>query len=374
MNDYLNNGKYSLIVRYLDDNTIEKVSFDGRTNIDIAYIDLLTMSCSDINQFIDYLLANNKIKNANVDLFIAKKYKKNETYKIKYEDLIFGLDFTSVDFLSSLAKKRLQNEEVNLIETKHNSYISRFLYKAITNNSFFQFVKSYKSYVDINTINKIRETEFFGLRNESNFAFKYSDQAKKVSQRIKFELANYNNEYTKLRNIVLNNIIFSKLNEKYKENITYILKDFESKREVEQIERKSAEEFLLRKLDKNYIEGQINMTDINFNLDHIDEIKDESAFRINNEQIVNEKSDSLINSEEPSYSEKLERMYKEETMIKNSPYDDPYLQKLFIEGGVERVISLGREFLKKSTLEDKFRASYIDYLEYKNCKRKEKNK
>lgn len=360
MKDYKNDGRYYLIANYVDEKTFEKIEINGNKNLDISTIDLTTMTFKNKEQFIDYLFENNLISSKNVDLYISITYQYNQEIKVKNFDLIYGLNSENLSFLSIIARGKLENKEFDINDKNINHFASNFLYKSIYDINFYNFVMFEKSYIEKYAKDNIKGNECF---NKKSSNIPKETQARNNSQRIKYALSSYIKNYAYLRNMILCLNTYNELNNKFEGDIVKILEEFKNSRETLEINRKKVDDVLLKKPKKNHVDGQVSMFSDNY--------VEKTRVEIKREDII---SNNSKNDNESDSQREARLMEEEVSRLRNSPYDDPYLQALNNKGGREEVVSKGYNILMKSTLEDQYRVGLFNYIEYKRLRREQKKK
>ena len=277
---------YSLIARYKDSNEVEIIPIkekwylgkngrDVKSNkVSLEALDLITTKFSSAEEMINQMYSNGYLKTPNVDLFIAKKLKRNnkeyiKTYEIIYnpskKERIEDLRIIAYSYLSGLKDK-----VSILVDKVSNKLIS----KANSNEDFRNILICETTDVP----NRLTDPFWKGTQN---YSLKY--QNKKT-----FE------NYTTIRSIIeaLNryDYLSTLKDDVFVANVNFLNENGSARKKIEPV--------LLEILDKNYLPGQYNFLDPNY------------SFNEQEEQMTKETSEEQTLPEIPniSYEEKRQEI------------------------------------------------------------------
>ena len=294
---------------------------------DISAIDIVTTKFNNLEQMKNRMFNAKYIKSKDVDIFITHKHKHNNKEYINEYELIFNIGKEDrMKLLKKISKKRLENDDIKQSDT--DDLMNRFLNKCYSRKSFYILMTNPYSKVDKFLIDKIMSNQ------KLNYGIKYILKDKLTS-------------YLTIRNIISMWNIYDELVKKY-ENIDelelgkQITKDYLETLN-DRNERRTYYPEIKQKTDKNYIEGQMHMNE-------------------------------FLEKKEISYEEGMQQLFDKDRELRESPFDDPYIQKLWDEGGIDKAIQIPDELRKNATLEDRYRLGLVgDIVDYFNLKRNEKN-
>lgn len=333
--NYINNGDYYLVAKYsdigidiipinqkwyLEDKILEN---NKQFKNDISAIDIVTTKFENAEQMKEQMYKNGYIKDKNVDIFIIHKHKHNgKEYMNEYEIIYKNREKEErMQLLKDIANKRLFDIKVDI--EKINIFMNKFISKFNSSISFREFMKNPYSTVDKYFINQLLKS------NKLGFNIKYNYQEKMET-------------YPFIRNIISMWNIYDEL-EKKNSNLygtelsKKIINDYLETLNIRN-DRKKYYNSLATIINKDNIPGQIT----------ISEYLEENS----------------------SYEEKMQMMINEERALKESPFDDKYIQNLYEKNGIEGVFSNFKSIdINKLSIGDKLRLGLIDYVEYKRLKR-----
>ena len=341
MSERIQTGDYYLVARDLKTGEVFRIPIDRAWYIkgvpseriygnDIAVIDYVTSKFKSKEELINRLYTNHYIDTENVDLYITHMHKYNQRRFINEYGLIFS-SIDRVETLIHLAELKINNQSITKQNQDANDIMNKLISKCYSNKIFRNFMTCVWSKMDGYVSDKIME---------------YSKKPK-INWGIKYELSEKTCSYLTLRNIIymwnlyeilLQEVHELSLEEQEKEMITKYI-------EILNIEdtRKDSHPEWKEKLDKNYVEGQINM---------------ETYL---SSQCDNSKTD------EDSEEDRLRKMVEEAEIVKKQPFDSPDLQALEqIYGRLEIVNHLTIDIIKSLSVKDRYILGFIDYVEYKN--------
>lgn len=326
--DKINNGKYYLVEKTIDEKIhliylnqnwyLEKGSDCEQKRLDIAAIDVMTLQHPSEESFKEFLYEQKKIQSKDSEILLVRKNKYHGKESIRTYPLIFGQH----ELLPALAKKRLDQQEIGLTEVK--DLLFHFVGKLNKpDKSFKKFVLLYLGQIDHYLKDQILSAMSDG---KVNVQVIYKNNTLK--------------SYHALRNIIF-------IWKQYDHYIQQVEKDninielFFQKNQPKTCEKtvQSHHTELLKKMNPNHIEGQMNMFDQKGNF--------------------------------VSYQDELATLFDQAKALKESNYDHPELQRAFqLQGKEGVIIMLGKIDIKSLSLEDRCRIGFIDYVEYKNLKHK----
>lgn len=341
MNSMVQTGDYYLVARDLKTEEIFRIPIDrawyikGATSEriygnDIAVIDYVTSKFKNKEELIHRLYTNHYIDTENVDLYITHMHKHKQKRFINEYGLIFHSN-DRVDTLINLAVLKINHQNITKDNKDANDIMNKLISKCYSNKSFMSLMTCIWSKMDQYVCDKIME---------------YSKK-EKINWGIKYELSEKTSNYLTLRNIIymwnLYDILLKEVQELIpEEQAKGIITRYLEILNIEDIRKNSHPEWK-EKLDKNYVEGQINMQDY-----------------------LTSQHDSK-KADEDSEDRKLKEMYEEAEFIKNQPFEDPNLQTLEqIYGRLEIVNHLTLDIIKSLSVKDRYILGFIDYVEYKN--------
>lgn len=333
--DYVNNGDYYLVAKYEGEEPViiklnqnwylsEKKDDCFLAGNDISAIDIVTSKFESEEHMKEHMYKNGYLKSKGVDIYIIHKHKNHGKEYINEYEIIYNNKHKEKrsNLLNIMAKKRLYNEHFDTSLT--DNFMNQFLTKCKFNLSFKEFMTSPFGTVDkylVETILKKKVPDYS----------------------IKFLMRDKINTYPFIRNIISMWNIYDELYEKNKnltgrELIKKMTDDY-----IEMLNSRNSRRLdyqkIIKKTDKNNVEGQITM-----------------------EEYL---------SKELSYEEEMQKMYDEANALANSPFDDKYIGTLVEQHGLFEAFShISADYLNKLSLEDRYRLGLIgDYTEYKRLKR-----
>lgn len=341
MSERIQTGDYYLVARDLKTGEVFRIPIDrawyikGATSEriygnDIAVIDYVTSKFKNKEELIHRLYSNHYIDTENVDLYITHMHKHKQKKFIKEYGLIFHSN-DRVDTLINLAVLKIQNQNITKDNKDANDIINKLVSKCYSNKTFLTFMTCIWSKVD---------------RYVSDTIVQYSKKDK-INWGIKYQLSEKTTNYLVLRNIISMWNLYDALlkdidNLPSKEQEKKLIEKYMQKLNVEDI-RKDNHPELKEQLDKNYIEGQINIEDFL------------------NSCYGNEKQ------KDDSETSKLQEIFQEAENLKSQPFDSSDLQELErLYGRFEVVNHLTLDIIQSLSIKDRYILGFIDYVEYKN--------
>lgn len=341
MGSMIQTGDYYLVARDLKTEEVFKIPIDrawyikGATSEriygnDIAVIDYVTSKFKSKEELIHRLYTNHYINTENVDLYITHMHKYNQRRFINEYGLIFHSN-DRVDALINLAILKINNQDIVKDNKDANDIMNKLITKCYSNKNFMSFMTCIWSKMDQYVSNKIME---------------YSKKPK-INWGIKYELAEKTSSYLTLRNIVymwnLYDILLKEVQELVpEEQSKNMIERYMKILNAEDIRKNNHSEWK-EKLDKNYVDGQINMQDY-----------------LANQYDSKKTNNDLENS-------RMKAMFEEAENLKKQQFDAPELQTLEqIYGRSEIVNHLTLDIIKSLSVKDRYILGFIDYVEYKN--------
>ena len=271
--------RYYLVIRDINTNDYNIINISDRNGNSnranrLEVIDDLTTHYKDKNEFVGDLLEQGYINNSNVDIFIICPNNKGD--KLAYFELVYNSNKDRALRLKSIISSSLDS---NLIKSDENTklILDRFAELMYYNDEFKNIVEFGYSNVAKKYVNYFKNKK--GLK--PYFQAKYMDGEWALSS------------YVLLRNIV--DIIdrfdnYKKENsEQFEPHLTYFMNNISGRRRLSKsllediyssyfknynADRLGIEADLLPKTNKDYIEGQISVTDYLKNLEFDDEAFD----------------------------------------------------------------------------------------------------
>lgn len=294
---------------------------------DISSIDIITTKFKSLEEMKEQMYKTKYIKSKEVDLFITHSHKYNNKEYLNEYELIFNNGKDRMDLFKKLSRKKQEKRDILLKDT--DNLINRFLKKCYSRKSFYIFMTNPYSKVDKYIIDKIMKNK------ELNYSIKYS---------LKDKITNY----LTIRNIISMWNLYDELRKKYENDDEIELGKKITKDYIEILNsrnnRKEIHKEIKEKTNKNYIEGQINM-------------------------------DEYLKEKEISYEEGMQNLLDKANELRERPFDDPYIQKLYNEGGIEKAIQIPSDIRNSLSLEDKYKLGLVgDVVDYLNLKRKNNGK
>lgn len=341
MSEIIKTGDYYLVARDLKTGEVFRIPIDRAWYIkgasseriygnDIAVIDYVTSKFKSKEELIHRLYTNHYINTENVDLYITHMHKYNQRRFITEYGLIFSSN-DRVESLIHLAKLKINNQGITKQNQDANDIMNKLISKCYSNKIFRNFMTCVWSKMDGYVSEKITG---------------YSKKTK-INWGIKYELSEKTSSYLTLRNIIymwnLYDMLLKEVQElspeqQTKEMITKYIEILN----IEDI-RKDSHLKWKEKLDKNYIEGQINMED------YLSSQYDKKRL------------------DEDSEENKLKEMFEEAEIIKNQPFDSLDLQVLEQKYGRFEILNhLTVDIIQSLSVKDRYILGFIDYVEYKN--------
>lgn len=341
MSEKIQTGDYYLVARDLKTGEVFRIPIDRAWYIkgvtsertygnDIAVIDYVTSKFKSREELIHRLYTNHYIDTENVDLYITHMHKYNQRRFINEYGLIFYSN-DRVNTLINLARLKINNRNITTDNKDANDIMNKLISKCYSNKTFMNFMTCIWSKMDWYVSDKIME---------------YSKKTK-INWGIKYELSEKMSSYLTLRNIIymwnLYDILLKEVQELIpEEQAKVMITKYIDMLNVEDT-RKSSHSEWKEKLDRNYIEGQINM-------------KDYLTSQCNSKPKDGDLHDN-----------RLKEMYEEAEKIKNHPFDSLELQTLeLIYGRFEVANHLTLDIIKSLSIKDRYILGLIDYVEYKN--------
>lgn len=340
-------GDYYLVARDLNTGETSRIPIDRAWynkgvasekvyGNDIAVIDYVTSKFSSKEELIHRLCTNHYIDTENVDLYITHKHKYNQREFINEYDIIYNSN-DRVRTLMNLALLKIQNQDISKDNNDANDIMNKLISKCFSNKTFLNLMTCVWSKMDQYVINTIIE---------------YSKKDK-INWGIKYQLSDKMTNYLTLRNIISMWNLYDILLEDIKkipleEQPKMIVQKYIEKLGIEDI-RKDSHPKLREKIDKNYIEGQINI-----------------------EEFLNGHYD---NKEHDDPNIKMQEMFQDAQNLRNEPFDSLDLQALEqLYGRFEIVNHLTIDIIQSLSIKDRYILGFIDYVEYKNQMFHEENK
>lgn len=339
---YINDGKYYL-VRQNDIETEviklnEKWYLDNGNDIlrrgnDISSIDLVTSKFSSLDELRNRMTKNGYINEID-KLFIVSSHNFSNKEYVNEFDFIFKGKHT--DVLKKLANERLLKERIDTEKVKNVMY--EFITKIFTDDTFYEFMTSGFNKIEPNFIELIMEYK----KNHKEYS--------KSDYSIMYKLGNRLESYTFIRNIIAAWNSYDELINKYNNDPDKIRKIINDYIENKNNNKKKTEP-IREKINKNYIEGQMNMED--WVKENNSDVSIKDMFKEN-----------PCNKEDDYFKD----IHDLENEVNNSDFDSPILQDLQSRGidKLDMVSYLKTEDIQKLSDKDRYKLGMIDIIEYKN--------
>lgn len=246
---------YCLIVRYKDNNEVQVIELNSSWYLDdskkdvfyrknfLETIDLVTTRFKSREEMITRMRDNGYIRSSDADVYIASKRKYNGKSLIKIYEVIYNPKNDSrIAEFRDIAKASLGNNFSSEID-KVKRVFDKLAAKVFYNGEFRDYLKS----------------GFTNIYQQLMEMYVYSDNVK-PAYNVKYENYWSLSSYLTVRNIIeaMNRFdLFDYESDKVDSNIEFLNENG--------VWRKAVEEELLVKLDKDYIEGQYSLFDLDGN-------------------------------------------------------------------------------------------------------------
>ena len=338
---YLNDGKYYLIKQ--NENETNRIPLnekwflkDGkdilREGNDIASIDLITMKFKNMDEMKARMIKNGYIKKGD-NLFIVSSNKFNNKEYVSEFDFIFKGRFSFL--MEKISTDRLTTGRIHKSDSE--KIVKELLGKMYKNNLFYEFMTNAFTEIDPSFVEKV---------------MRFKKEAPNYYSTLIYQLGNRERNYSFIRNIVATWHIYDFLIQKhYGEEI----KPNDLINDYLEIKGTKNKEKIREKLNKNYVEGQMNMN----------EWLEKNSNEKENLSIREMFSENITSNDSDDYFKEIHDLERE---VKNSPFDSPLLNDLKNEGlnNFDIVEKLSSAEFQKLSMKDRYKLGMVDIITYKN--------